>query len=88
MGYKVTASMMLKIQKTLTKSADAINNLERRNNNRIIYSDLKQELHKLNDELESRYHLKEFTDPSARDNMLEENRKQAELTLERKKRPA
>lgn len=88
MGYKVSESMMLKIQNLLSKSADAINNLERRNNNRVVYLDLKQELNSLNDEIESRYHLKEFIDPSARDNMLERNKKEAELTLEKQRRPA
>lgn len=72
---KISEELLLEISKTLTRTADAINNLERLNSNKIIYPELKRDVHNLAEKLEDQYGLREYSNIEARDEMLEKEKK-------------
>lgn len=53
--FEVSEEKMAQIIKLLDRSDFAINTLERANNNRMLFTDLKSEVQKLSEELKSRY---------------------------------
>lgn len=74
---KISEDLLLDISKTLNDAADAMNNLERLNNNKILYPTLKKHVQDMAAKLEDQYGLREYYDITARDRMLEKAKKDA-----------
>lgn len=74
---KISEDLLLDIAKMLKRYDKAMNVLERQNNNKIIYPELKKDGQALAERIEDQYGLREYTDPMARDKMLEKAKKDA-----------
>jgi hypothetical protein len=60
--FKVSSDKLIRIVKALEASNNAINILERANKNHILFSNVKNEITNLAEEITSQYGLKEFND--------------------------
>lgn len=76
-GYKVSISTLLEVNKLLKRADRAINTLQRANNLKMVYPELQADLQKMMEKLESQYTLSEFKSPSSRDSRLEKAKKDA-----------
>lgn len=76
--YKITEKSLQETVRLLREGAEAINTLERLSGNKFVYLERKKRMQKKADELEDQYGLREFSDPNARNNMLEKRKKEAD----------
>lgn len=67
-----------KIVDLLERGHTAINTLERLSSNKYVYLDLKKEMQDMADSIKTQAGLAEFSDPEARNKMLDKNKKDAE----------
>lgn len=74
---KISEDLLIEVSKMLKRYDKALNNMERLNNNKIIYPELKKDGQILADKIESQYGLREYIDELARDKVLEKAKKDA-----------
>ena len=72
--YKIDSIMLLEFKDLIDRADKAINVLERNNKNKIVYPELKKDLQKMSEKLESRFTLSEFSDINKRNRELDKNK--------------